>query len=161
MLLVGAVAMLQTKPQGQATAHTTDTLTITKFDTIIKYKPAYITKKVVDTLRITDTIYLVREQKHFQEKDVYDIWISGYEPTLDSAKVYPRVVYKTINNTTYKEQPKKWEAYWGGGINTISGTLIPHLDISIATPRNVIISANFGLYDGFNYGFTIQKKIQW
>ena len=124
-------------------------------------KPIYITRKVIDTLRLTDTVYMVREQKHYAETDVFDIWISGYKPTLDSVRVYPKTEYRTITETIVKEPTRnEWALFVGGGINAFSTSLMPHLDISLLTPKDTVISANLGYYKGVTYGFTIQTRIK-
>lgn len=138
-----------------------DTVVVVKHDTIVCYEPRYIEKTITDTLHITDTIFL-REQKHYHEKDFYDIWISGYEPKLDSFRIYPKIEYKTLTNTITKTVEKQgWTLYAGGGIDAFSGVLAPKVSISLATPRKSLITANLGYYGGLYYGFTIQKEINY
>lgn len=138
-----------------------DTVVVVKHDTITRYKPRYIEKIITDTLYITDTI-LVREQKHYFEKDFYDIWISGYEPKLDSFRLYPKIEYRTVTNTITKTVEKQgWTLYAGGGIDSFSGVLAPKVSVSLATPRKSLITANLGYYGGLYYGFTIQKEINY
>jgi len=55
------------------------------------------------------------ESKHYQSKD-YDAWVSGYEPSLDSIKVYKETQYITEVRTISKP-PNKWELDIVGGIN--------------------------------------------
>jgi hypothetical protein len=47
------------------------------------------------------------ESKHYQSKD-YDAWVSGYEQSLDSIKVYKETQYITEVRTISKP-PNKWE----------------------------------------------------
>ena len=66
---------------------------------------ATITKVVKDTVYIRDSItgydlYLPIIQKHFSEKNRYDLWVSGVEPlNVDRIDVYNQVKYETITNT--------------------------------------------------------------
>lgn len=53
--------------------------------------------------------------KHYQSRD-YDAWVSGYEPSLDSIKVYQRTQMITEIRTISKP-PNKWELDLVGGIN--------------------------------------------
>lgn len=142
----------------------TDTLFIHKTDTIFIDKPKYITKRIVDTIYIEsskDTTPLPIEQIYYSEKDLYDLWISGYKTVLDSIKVYNKecevVVTKEVTKKIY---PQTYRLYIGGGFQTFSDTFIPQLNISLATPKKVLIGANLGLYNNKTvYGFTIQYRI--
>lgn len=90
----------------------TDTLYV--FDTIEIKVPkdsiVYVDRKVTDTLYLPtpqDTTPIPIEQKHYVDT-LADIWVSGYEPNIDS------IHYHIPQNTTYIEKtieiekPKKW-----------------------------------------------------
>ena len=53
--------------------------------------------------------------KHYSCKD-YDAWLSGYEPSLDSIKVYQRTEYIT-ERITISKPPNKWELDAMAGID--------------------------------------------
>lgn len=53
--------------------------------------------------------------KHYSCKD-YDAWVSGYEPSLDSIKVYQRTEYIT-ERVTISKPPNKWELDAMAGID--------------------------------------------
>ena len=53
--------------------------------------------------------------KHYGCKD-YDAWVSGYEPSLDSIKVYQRTEYIT-ERITISKPPNKWELDLIGGLD--------------------------------------------
>jgi hypothetical protein len=55
------------------------------------------------------------ESKHYHAGE-YDAWVSGYEPSLDSIKVYQRTEYIT-ERVTISKPPNKWELDLIGGIN--------------------------------------------
>ena len=90
-----------------------DTTIIIKLDTIKIIKPVYLSEKVVDTLfvpikdtiRINDTLYqlMPKTQKYYAKDSLYQAWVSGYKPNLDSIKVFPKTIYSTITNTVYKK----------------------------------------------------------
>lgn len=71
---------------------TTDTITIT--DTIIEYKPVakYITKTKTDTIYINDSVYIPipMETKIYTDDSTYEASISGFKPSLDYIKVFPK-----------------------------------------------------------------------
>lgn len=87
----------------------TDTVTITKIDTVTIIKPVvqyrYITQVITDTLYNTDSIKVpVRipiESKTYQDS-TYRAVISGYRASLDSIQVYPIHTITTITNTKQK-----------------------------------------------------------
>lgn len=145
----------------ERTVQVTDTIVMVKHDTIARYLPQYITRQTIDTMYITDTVYVMREQKHYHEKNLYDIWVSGYKPMLDSVKVYPKTEYKTIVDVrTHYAKDNAWHLYLGGGFNAHLSAFTPQVGLSVVSPRNTLISANLGYYEGLFYGFTIQVKIR-
>ena len=110
--------------------------TVTLYDTIPEYLPApkdsarikWVTrwlpvkhdtidhfvevgKMVHDTVAVEVPI----TSKHYGSKD-YDAWVSGFEVSLDSIKVYKETQYITEVRTISKP-PNKWELDIVGGIN--------------------------------------------
>lgn len=89
----------------------TDTVTITKVDTVTIIKPVvqyrYITKVITDTLYNTDSV-LVPVQIPIETKvyldSVYRAVVSGYRANLDTIQVYPIHTYTTINTTIIKQK---------------------------------------------------------
>ena len=102
--------------------------TITLHDTIPDYLPApkdsarikYVTRWLPakhDTIHhfanasnmIHDTVAVEVPitSKHYGS-DQYDAWVSGFEPSLDSIKVYQRTEYIT-ERVTLSKPPNKWE----------------------------------------------------
>ena len=138
-----------------------DTITIVKYDTVIRYVPQYVTKTVVDTLRVRDTV-LLREQKRYFEDGVYEAFVSGYEPSLDSINVFQKT--KEITVVEYRNvhvQDNMWHLYVGGGFNTNFRTITPQVVISAKSPQATILSANVGYNNGLFLGMTLQKEIKW
>ena len=66
---------------------------------------------------VTDSVAVVVPitSKHYSCKD-YDAWVSGYEPSLDSIKVYQRTEYIT-ERVTISKPPNKWELDAMAGID--------------------------------------------
>lgn len=120
----------------------------------------YITKVVKDTVYIRDSItgydlYLPIIQKHFSEKNRYDLWISGVEPlNIDRIDVYNQVKYETITNTItrteYVYQPKRNELYFGGGFCSFLDTNLPIVGVSLKTKNSMLISLDYGHYKDNN-----------
>ena len=126
-----------------------DTVRSIQIDTITRYEPKYITQRVVDTLYITDTLFLPITQKHYSEPNVYDVWVSGYEAKMDSIKTYNKTEYKYVEKEVTLEVVKnKYELYLNGGLNAFSGTFIPKMGVSLVTPKKTQYNVNLGLYNG-------------
>jgi len=70
-----------------------------------------VTKMVHDSVLVEVPI----TSKHYGSKD-YDAWVSGFEVSLDSIKVYKETQYITEVRTISKP-PNKWELDIVGGIN--------------------------------------------
>jgi len=70
-----------------------------------------VSKMMHDTVAVQVPI----TSKHYGSKD-YDAWVSGFEPSLDSIKVYKETQYITETITRMKP-PNKWELDVVGGID--------------------------------------------
>ena len=126
-----------------------DTVRSIQTDTITRYEPKYITQRVVDTLYITDTLFLPITQKHYTERDKYDVWVSGYEAKMDSIRTYNKTEYKYVEKEVTREVVvNKYELYLNGGLNAFSDTFIPKVGVSLITPKKTLYNANLGLYNG-------------
>lgn len=148
---------------------TTDTIIVYKYDTIVEYKTRYITERVLDTIFLpsqntpskTPSTPLLITQRHYSKPNLYDLWISGYKPTVDSIKVYQKTEYQTITNEITKEiYPKYWRMYLGVGFQAVSDTFILTVGITLTTPDKWAITANLGYYNkDLFYGAQIQYKL--
>lgn len=71
-----------------------DTIKVEKWDTITEQVTRYKLVQVDfhDTIVRNDTLFveLPFTQKHYHEDSLCDIWVSGYEPNLDSANIIQR-----------------------------------------------------------------------
>ncbi len=126
LALIGAGFLIGYKSHGNGPnppiKERTDTLIVR--DTITLEKPAYITKRitdtiliaVTDTLRIRDTLYLPlqREERVYRDS-LYMAVVSGYRPSLDRLDIY-----RTERIVTLHAEPRKW----GFGIAAGPGLLI-------------------------------------
>jgi hypothetical protein len=95
--------------KGKENSLKTDTITITKIDTVTIIKPVvqyrYITQVITDTLYNTDSIkvpvQIPIETKIYQDS-TYRAVISGYRASLDTIQVYPIHTITTITNIKQK-----------------------------------------------------------
>jgi len=78
----------------------TDTVTLleVRADTLIQYIDRLQPVTVHDTIRVSDTLYISMpyEFRHYSQPDTLDVWYSGINPHIDSARVYMRTVTKII-----------------------------------------------------------------
>ena len=76
-----------------------------------------VSEVVFDTIRVRLPI----ESKHYTSIN-YDAWVSGYEPQLDSIKVYQREV---------KPKQSRWSIGLQGGVGLTPKGLQPYIGIGI------------------------------
>ena len=78
-------------------------------------KPDTISNTVTMWAYDTVAVEVPITSKHYGS-DTYDAWVSGFEPSLDSIRVYQRTAYVTEIRTISKP-PNKWELDFVGGID--------------------------------------------
>ena len=143
----------------------TDTILKIRVDTLTKYVPRYVTKKTIDTIYLQannkNEVAIEIEQKHYSENGVYDAWISGYKPQLDSIKTYPRVEYRTITNNITKEIYKSTiDFYPYIGFKRLDDKVGQVIGLTLKTPKKWMYSAEIGVMDNkMMYGVTVGYKL--
>ena len=141
LLIVGAAGFIA----GRKTAKTggfetiverVDTLVIR--DTIVAYKPKYITKRVVDSVLVpvpeyierNDTIYAVLEREQVMWEDsLARIYASGINPQVDSVMHYR--TEKVINHIIPVKVNPKWGIGFQGGVGVGKGGLTPYVGVGV------------------------------
>ena len=135
-----------------------DTVVVFKIDTVVEYVVKYKEKKTIDTVWVEKegvNVSLPVVQKFYQNKGIYDLWISGVEPLkIDSISWYKQTGYVNITNVV---EDTSYKVYAGGGLFSFRETLTPYASISLSTPTKWLISANFGL-NGF-FGVSVKYKL--
>ena len=109
------------KPVDSATVkYVTKFFPVVKNDTINHF--VEVSKMIHDTVAVEVPI----TTKHYRAME-YDAWVSGYEPSLDSIKVYQKTEVITATITKIKP-PNKWELDIVGGIdyNTAQDKYTPY-----------------------------------
>ena len=114
----------------------TDTLTITRVDTVTIVKPQPYKVEVKDTVYIEKGYaghVFVQETKWFGDNETYDMQVSGINVQLDWIKTYPKTVTQYINTTeTIYVQPKKWDVGIQAGVGITPKGLQPYLGFGIS-----------------------------
>lgn len=156
---------LETRNPSLITIYKTDTITLTKIDTLELVSPIFKYKRVVDTFYVyakdSYAIALPIEQKRYTEPDKYDLYISGVNPSLDTIRVFNKTIERTVtNNITNTVYKNAWKGYIGGQIQSFGNEVIPTIKFDIITPKNVLFGAGIGLYDNRPiYQFNVSYKI--
>lgn len=117
----------------------TDTITVTKIDTIRIVNVREVEKRVVDTILVAikdtiilnDTTYIQfpREQKTYQGEN-YKAWVSGYRPKLDSLNIQQKTIIKEVTNTI-ELQHRNWGVGVMGGYGVNQQGLTPFIGVGV------------------------------
>lgn len=92
-----------------------------KWVTLERVKDTTIVNEVSEVVFDTIRIRLPIESKHYTAES-YDAWVSGYEPSLDSIKVYQREV---------KTKQSRWSIGLQGGVGMTPKGVQPYLGIGV------------------------------
>lgn len=158
------------QPKDFATAP--DTIVVVKYDTLRFEIPVPVDRVVKDTFYVMvnadsvkkDTqsnayyVKLDREQVHYSENGVYDAWVSGFQPRLDSFTIYGRETTTSIIQPTIT--PPKWSYYATIAARQYGNK--PFLGVGAqAVGNKFILGAEFGVLDNkFYYGLNLGIKLQ-
>lgn len=128
----------------------TDTCIVKDYDTIVENLVRYKQICIHDTAFVfaNDTIKIPITQKHYHKDSICDIWVSGYEPRLDSANIIQkeRVV---IENHYLPVSEYKNSIVVIGGIN----------NCALMYQRNIGRRFQVGGYVGSDYSGKTQAGI--
>ena len=134
---LGLILWLALRPHPVETRQVvrTDTVTVVRIDTLTLREPVYITRRIVDTIRVvirqTDTVYLPQEQRRYEDS-LYTAWVSGYRPRLDSIRLYRSLeVRYIIRERTLTSRSKRWGVGLQVGYGYTGKMFTPYLGIGI------------------------------
>ena len=105
---------------------------IPKDSTVIRYET--ITVPIADTTKAVDKIQaeIPITQKMYKDS-TYQAWVSGYNPSLDSIKVFQPVttINRTITNTEVRYKTKRWGVGIQAGIGITPTKIEPYLGVGV------------------------------
>ena len=93
-----------------------------KWVNVERVKDTTIINEVSEVVFDTVQIRLPIESKHYSTTN-YDAWVSGYEPSLDSIKVYQREI---------KTKQSRWSIGLQGGVGITPRGVQPYVGIGVA-----------------------------
>ena len=145
--------------------------TVTVWDTIMHYLPKPVEVEKVkteyrwltmvehfrDTTKMLDSVLVEVpiESRHYHG-DEYDAYISGYEPSLDSIKVYQKTEYINTTITKVVKDSKRFFVDVAGGceyqFNTKAAMPFAELGARLKFGR-----VGIGAYGGYSHDFTDNK----
>lgn len=114
-----------------------DTLLV--HDTITRYKPEYVVRRIVDTMlvqvpvhdtiRCADTVLvqLPREQLEWADS-LATVWVSGYRPEVDSIRLYSTTQIVTIRE---RIPAPRWGLGFQAGVGAGKDGLTPYVGFGI------------------------------
>lgn len=144
----------------------TDTVYVTRVDTV------YVTRPVVKERIVVDTVYvetekgslsLPLEQLRYEEKGRFEAWVTGFHVSLDSVKLYDKVVERTVTRTVRTEAKQGYSCVPYMGFKTFEGTVSPNIGLMLETPKSWVLGAEIGYskvhktYWGVNIGHRFGK----
>lgn len=149
-----------------------DTVVVVKYDTLRYKVPVPVDRVVKDTFYVMvnadsvkkDTqnnayyVKLEREQVHYSENGVYDAWVSGFQPRLDSFTVYGKETTTSIIQTTITRP--KWNYY--ATITAKQYDNKPFFGVGAqAVGKKFLLGGEFGVFDNkFFYGVNLGIQLQ-
>ena len=144
----------------------TDTIECVRLDTCKIIVPEYKYIRTVDTIIINSddghSVSLPITQKHYAKDSVYDVWVSGYEPRLDSISILERTKIQNVTNTiARKEYDSQWETYLTLGFGKCARGPSTEIGMTIKSPKRLLLGISAGLSnnDKIYYNFKIGYKI--
>lgn len=167
VLLVSLVISLTNRKEVVIEKNTSDTVYVTKIDTTKSRNPKPERDTIVDTFYIVlpsgESLELPKTQKYYKDS-LYEAWVSGYKPNLDSINIYNQTKFVTITNNTTKEiYPKTTALYMSIGGMYIGEQFAPKIGADFKFRNGMMIGANVGLYDkqvfyGLDFRFKLYGK---
>lgn len=166
-----AVKGCENKPEREFVAKP-DTVVVVKYDTLHFEIPVPVDRVVKDTFYVMvnadsvkkDTqnnayyVKLEREQVHYSESGVYDAWVSGFQPRLDSFTIYGKETTTSIIQPTITHP--KWNYY--ATITARQYDHKPFLGVGAqAVSDKFLLGGEIGVLDNkLYYGLNIGIKLQ-
>lgn len=113
-----------------------DTIPHEVHDTIVRYlkKPIkeFIHDTIVDVVGVGGTmIEIPISQKEYSDDSTYRVWVSGYEPHLDSIETYNKTIVIDTKEFFKKKSPFYWGLQGGAGYGIFSKRLDIYVGVGV------------------------------
>ena len=115
-----------------------DTVQIVRIDTITAIQPKPVAVVTVDTMLVPvyvhtrDTVFvpMPREQAYYKDS-LYEAWVSGYRPELDSIRVFRRLERMTIHTVSEVKIRSRWGVGVQAGYGISKDGIWPYVGIGV------------------------------
>lgn len=106
--------------------------TILRYETVVV--PIRDTLLVPDTAKIDSVNVVVPIMQKVFRDSIYQAWVSGYNPSLDSIHISQRTttITRTITNTEVQYKAKRWSVGVHLGVGVTPRKVEPYIGIGIA-----------------------------
>lgn len=164
VLLVSLIVSLTNRKEVIIEKTTSDTVTIVKLDTVKVKIPTFITETIIDTVYVEkdeNGEYTIPISQRYYKDSLYEAWVSGYRPNLDSLNIFRKTITNTITNTVTKEiYPKTTDLYLNVGSDYIGKQFAPNVGLAVKFRNDLMIGGNVGYYDNsVYYGIKVGYKL--
>lgn len=141
-----------------------DTVVVVKSDTVKVKIPRFIRETIIDTVYVEKSDNgecLIPISQRYYKDSIYEAWVSGYKPSLDSINITHKTINNIITNTVTKEiYPKTTDLYLTVGSDYINGTFAPNAGLSVKFKNDIVLGGRVGYYSkGFYYGVNVGYKL--
>lgn len=99
--------------------HRTSTVTSRHTDTLVKviFFPRYISERAVDSVPCPVVpVHHIRLVQRYYRDSLYEAWVSGYEPRIDSLRVFATRETLRVNTVTVNTVETDWSR-WSVGLS--------------------------------------------
>lgn len=151
-LILFIIGASKRKAQSQCVVEkvVTDTVIVTKTDTLVYSDIRYIRDTVVEEriIYVEDSLEVripIREYE-FKEPGVFDMIAMGYDVSVKSINVYPKTEYRNIITTVERDRTvEKWRIYGSLGLTNYNETFIPSLGMYASSPNKIMFGISAGV----------------
>lgn len=141
LVYLGAVIGSSVTQKGSQIDTKTKVDTLLIHDTTMVTESIFVKQRVVDTMMVavTDTIirndttfvYLPKQQREYRSPQ-FRAWVSGYDPKLDSIKIYQTTKQITKEIPVIQKQRSRWGVGIQAGYGATREGLSPYVGVGVS-----------------------------
>lgn len=130
------------------TIFNTDTSIVHDFDTIVDKQIGYMCVSIHDTIKVDSIVYmqLPITQRWYHEDSLCDVWVSGYEPKMDSLHLYQKHTTEIIRETKVDYKMPRLTAEVGCGAFYLPNRLVRSVGAEVSYNADKLTIGAFADY---------------
>lgn len=143
-----------------------DTVTIVEIDTIFDSRTIFSKERIVDTIYMEKPgsgLVSLPISSRFYSGENYNLWISGFQPKLDSISIFQKTKTNVVKEHVTKEvYLEKGELFFNAGGYIMAGEkFMPNVGVSYKFKNGFTLGGDLGYYNGSAvYGIRLGIKIK-